>query len=218
LKVAVAGAPKPRQHLREALAKLADARSVLAKLERAAPAARAAVTAAQERHDAATRAAEATNVNAAEGLAVAFYEGTKLTDPARAAAAARGELAAATDALVVARNARTILDSKLKDAQAAVGYASDRAKKAARGVLVAEKLADLLADAAEAHGHYIESIGQIAWLMQQHAIPDGDASRVRQLVADGNCPPSTWSGADTAGVDAMEQAMTALLADPAAPI
>jgi hypothetical protein len=217
LRATEAAAPKPRDVLKQALAKQAEAHATVVQLDRAVPIARVAVTEAQARHDRAVEAAEAANATSAEYLAVAFFEGTRPTDPARAAAAARGELAAAVDALVIAKNARTILDSKLKDAQASVGYASDRARKAARGVIAAERLEELLTDAAEFRAQYLETVGQLGWLIQSHAIPNGD-SRPHQFLGEANTPPSTWREAATAGTAQMEAAMAALLADSEAPI
>ena len=164
LAAVTAAAPKPRDVLKQALAKLTEARNALAQHERAVPIARSAATEAQARHDRAVEAAEAVNATSAENLAVAFFEGTKPTDPARAAAAARGELAAAVDALVIAKNARTILNSKLKDAHASVGYASDRARKAARGVISAELLEPTLAEATESRaGTSNRLVGWVGW-------------------------------------------------------
>jgi hypothetical protein len=142
---AAAAAPKPRARLAEALAARAEASATIERLERAVPAARSAVTAAQERHDRATEAAEAVNATASENLATAFFEGTKPPDATRVAAATRGELAAAVDALITTKNARTIIDSKIKDARNAMGYANDKARKAAYAVLVDERLENLLA-------------------------------------------------------------------------
>jgi hypothetical protein len=152
---AAAAAPKPRARLAEALAARAEANATIERLERAVPAARSAVTEAQERHDRATAAAEAVNATASENLATAFFEGTKPTDATPVAAAARGELAAAVDALITTKNARTIIDSKIKDARTAMGYANDRARKAACGVLVAERLEELLAGVSEARAAYL---------------------------------------------------------------
>jgi hypothetical protein len=110
--------------LREALARRAEANAAILKLERALLVARSAQAEAQTRHDAATEAAEAANGGAAELLAASFFTGTKPNGSAPSPAAARAELAAATDALVVAKKARTILDSKLKDARSAMGFAN----------------------------------------------------------------------------------------------
>ena len=123
LAAAAAAEPQPRDRLREALARRAEANAAL-KLERALLVARSAQAEAQTRHDAATEAAEAANGGAAELLAASFFTGTKPNGSAPSPAAARAELAAATDALVVAKKARTILDSKLKDARSAMGFAN----------------------------------------------------------------------------------------------
>jgi hypothetical protein len=207
---AEAAQPKPRARLAEALAARAEANATIERLERAVPAARSAVTEAQERHDRATAAAEAVNATASENLATAFFEGTKPTDPARAAATARAELAAAVDALITTKNARTIIDSKIKDARTAMGYANDRARKAAHSVLVAERLENLLADVAQARATYLESAGQLGWLIKTHVIPDSDR-RAHQFLGEANQPPSTWREAATAGTAAMEDALEALL-------
>jgi hypothetical protein len=210
LRAADAAVVPPRDRLREALAKRAEANAIIERLERAVPAARSAVTEAQERHDRATAAAEAVNATASENLATAFFEGTKPTDATRVAAAARGELAAAVDALITTKNARTIIDSKIKDARTAMGYANDRARKAAHSVLVAERLENLLADVAQARATYLESAGQLGWLIKTHVIPDSDR-RAHQFLGEANQPPSTWREAATAGTAAMEDALEALL-------
>jgi hypothetical protein len=216
LMAAAAAAPKPRDVLKQALARLADARAALFKVEAALPAARASLVDAQTRHDAATAAAEQAHATAAEGLATAFFEG-KPSGALPSAATARTELAAAVDALVIAKNARAILDTKLGDARKAVGYAFDRARKAARGVIAAEMLEDLLGAAAEARANYLETVGQLGWLVQSHAIPNGD-SRPHQLLGEANTPPSAWREAATAGTTHMEAAIAALLADAEAAI
>jgi hypothetical protein len=59
LAAAAAAEPKPRDRLREALARRAEANAAILKLERALSVARSAQTEAQTRHDAATEAAEA---------------------------------------------------------------------------------------------------------------------------------------------------------------
>jgi hypothetical protein len=214
---AAAAQPKPRARLAEALAARAEANAAIVKLERALPAARSAATEAQERHDRAVEAAETSNADSAEHLAASFFSGTRPPDAARAAAAARGELAAAVDALIVAKNARTILDGKVKDARTAMGYANDRCRKAAYGVLVAERLEELLAGVSEARAAYLECAGQLGWLIKTHVIPDSDR-RAHQFLGEANTPPSTWREAATAGTTTMEDALAALLADAGAAV
>ena len=72
LAAAAAAEPQPRDRLREALARRAEANAAILKLERALLVARSAQAEAQTRHDAATEAAEA-----AELLAASFFTGTK---------------------------------------------------------------------------------------------------------------------------------------------
>ena len=117
LRATEAAAPDPRDALRDALAARAEANAAVGKLDRAAPVARAALVEAQVRHDRAVEAVEAVDATSAKNMSESFYSGTKPADSARAAAAARGELTAATDALIVAKNARVILDGKIKDAR-----------------------------------------------------------------------------------------------------
>ena len=99
----------------------------------------------------------------------------------------------------------------MKDARAALGFANDKARKAAHAVLAAERLEALLIEAAEARANYLESVGQLGWLLRNHAIPTGDR-RAHQILGEANQPPSTWPEARTAGTEAMEAALAALLA------
>jgi hypothetical protein len=214
---AAAAAPKPRDVLREAQARRMEASAALAKLERAVPVARAALSEAQDRHDRAVEAAEAANATSAENLAASFFEGTRPTDPARVAAAARGELAASADALVIAKNARTILDSKLKDARSAMGFANDRCDKAENACIVDAWHEEELRKWKESRAALSESTGRLAWMVRSHAIPGSDA-RARQLVAEADTPPSAWPEAKTAGIEAIEAALASLRADPEARI
>jgi hypothetical protein len=82
-------------------------------------------------------------------------------------------------------------------------------------VLVAERLENLLADVAQARATYLESAGQLGWLIKTHVIPDSDR-RAHQFLGEANQPPSTWREAATAGTAAMEDALAALLADAGA--
>jgi hypothetical protein len=119
--------------------------------------------------------------------------------------------------LTVAKSARAILDTKLKEARDRVGFANDKAKKAARGVIAAELQESLISEVVEAKSNYIESVGRLRWLHLNHALV-GDQHAARQLIADMNTPISAAPEASTAGVDAMEQALAALLADASAKI
>ena len=74
LAAAAAAEPQPRDRLREALARHAEANAAILKLERALLVARSAQAEAQTRHD---EAAEAANGGAAELLAASFFTGTK---------------------------------------------------------------------------------------------------------------------------------------------
>jgi hypothetical protein len=98
-----------------------------------------------------------------------------------------------------------------------VDFTFDKCRKAARTVIAAERLEDLLDEATEARANYLESVGQIGWLLRNHAVPDGDA-RPRQVLGDANTPPSAWREAANAGTAPMEDALAALLNDPEAPI
>jgi hypothetical protein len=217
LAAAAAAAPEPRAVLRDRLGALSEARIVLDKLEHAVPVARSAVWEAQVRVDAAEAAAAEANEGAAANLAVALAEGTPV-GPASSAAAARAELANAVDALVVCKNARTILEGKLADARSAVSFVSDKVKKAGHAVLVAEKLEPLLNAAIEARAQYVDAVGALGWLVRNHAI-NGDDRRAHQILGDANVPPSTWHEAQqSAGTAQMEAAFAALLADAEAAI
>jgi hypothetical protein len=211
--VAAATAPKPRVILKQRLEALAQARSELQKLEAAAPVARSRVWGCQAAVETAEAAAEEANAGAAENLAAALVEGKPL-GPASTASKARAALG---DALSVASSARVLLEEKLKTAQLAVGYAADKCKKAARAVIAAERMEDLISDAVEARAAYVDAIGGLAWLLRQHAVPDGD-SRVRQLVAGGNTPPSAWPESATAGIKVMQDAFEALMLEAGAVI
>ena len=89
-----------------------------------------------------------------------------------------------------------------------------KAHRAAVRVIAAERLEDLLSDAVDRRDTSTRSGGS-AWLVRQHAVPQNDA-RATQLVADANTPPSAWPEAKTAGIQPMETAVTALMADPGA--
>jgi hypothetical protein len=174
------------------------------------PAARAAVTEAESRKFAAEAAAETANTDAAEAIAASFLTGTKPSRSAPTAATARAELAAAVEAVVIARNAKVILDGKVEKARSSVAFALDKVKKSCLQVIGSEKLSELLGAAIAGRAKYIDAIGQLAWLLQQHAVDDAG---VRQFVGEANTPPSTWPEAASAGAAAMESAMNALLAD-----
>jgi hypothetical protein len=211
LAAAAAAAPPPRQRLARALRAMEEARALLAQLEAALAPARGSLTAAQSRHDRAVDAAETVNADAAEGIAAAFFAGKpagQLPSPAKA----RAELADATDALVVSKNAWAILNTKVGAARSAVGFASDKCGKAARAVISDELLAGLIADMIESKAAYLDSAGRLGWLVRNHAIV-GDQSAARQLLSDANVPASTWPGASTAGAPAMEAAFDALMLD-----
>jgi hypothetical protein len=177
-----AAAPRPRDVLRERLQVLATARSELQKLEAAAPVARSRVWQCQAAAEAAEAAAEEANAGAAAGLAEALAEG-KSVGPSSAGAKARSALADAADALQVAKSARAIVEERLSSAKSQVDFAFDKCRKAARSVIAAERMEDLIGAAVEARGQYVDALGSLGWLVQQHAVPDGDA-RVRQLVAE----------------------------------
>ena len=213
---AAAAQPAPRVILKGRLAALLAAQAELAKLEAAAPAARSRVWACQAAVEGAEQAAEEATATAASGLAAALAEG-KTVGPSTAGAKARAALADARDALQVAKSARVLVEERLQAAKSQVDYGFDKAKKAVRSVISAERLEDLLTSATEARAEYIDALGSIAWLAQQHAIPDGDA-RPRQLLSNANTPPSAWPEAATAGTAQMEAALAALLNDPEAPI
>jgi hypothetical protein len=215
-KAAAATQPKPRAVLRERLAALAACRSELARLEKAAPAARSRVWDLQAKLEAAETAAETANEGAASSLADALATG-KPIGPASGAAAARAALAEARDALQVAKSARILVEERLQAAKSQVDFAFDKCRMAARSVIAAERMEDLIGDAVEARAAYVDALGSLAWLVQQHAVPDGD-SRVRQLVADGNTPPSAWPEAKIAGIKVMQDAFEALMLDAAAVI
>ena len=215
-RAADAAAVPPRTILRERLAALAAARAEAAKLERAAPVARSGAWEAQARVDAAAAAAAEANEGAASSLAAALAEG-KPFGPSSSAAKARAALADAADALATAKSARGMVEEKLQAARTQVDFVFDKCRKAARSVIAGEMLEGLLNAATEARAEYIDALGSIAWLMQQHAIPAGDA-RPRQLLADGNCPPSAWPESASAGVQVMQAAFDALMADAAAVI
>jgi hypothetical protein len=212
--VAAAAQPAPRVILKQRLAALAEAQAAAEKLERAVPVAR--VWECQSRVEAAEQAAEEATATAAAGLAEALAEG-KSVGPSSAGAKSRAALAEAVDAAVLAKNSRTILESRLTDAKLAVGYAADAARKAARTVIASERLEDLINDAIEARSNYLESVGQIGWLFRNHAVPDGDA-RPRQILSGANTPPSAWREAASAGDPAMEAMHAALMLDAAAVI
>ena len=214
LAAAAAAAPKPRTVLRDALGRLAEARTAVSKCERAVPAAMAAVGSAQDRHDAAVAAVAVAETNAAASAAASILDG-KRPVPMSSAAAASAELAAAIDALVIARTLASSLDGKLKDAKVAAMHANTAQARQHVVVLAAEKLEELIADVIEDKAGYLESVGQLGWLLRNHAIT-GDQHAARQLVADANTPPSAWPEANTAGTAPMEAALAALLADPAA--
>ena len=74
------------------------------------------------------------NANSAENLAVSFYNGAKPTDQACTAAAARASWRPPRMRWSVVKNAKTILDTKVKDARATLGFANARARKAAHAV------------------------------------------------------------------------------------
>jgi hypothetical protein len=213
---AAAAQPKPRSVLRERLQVLATARSELARLEIAAPAARSRVWACQAAVEAAEAAAEEANATAASGLAAALAEG-KTVGPSSAGAKARAALGDAADALQIAKSARAIVEERLQAAKSRVDFAFDKCRKAARGVIAAERMEDLIGDAVEARAAYVDALGSLAWLVQQHAVPDGDF-RVRQLVADGNTPPSAWPESKVAGIKPMQAAFEALMLDAEAVI
>ena len=175
LAAAAGPAPNPRQHVRDQLAGLTEAKNTVLKLEAALAPAKAGVALAQARHDAAVELAESANADAADAAAMACIGG-KPPGPMPSAAAARAELAASVDSLMVAKNAKAILDTKLRDAQSAVSFANDKTKKAARGVIAAELQEELIADTIEAKAEYIEFVGRLRWLHVNHALV-GDQSR-----------------------------------------
>jgi hypothetical protein len=76
---------------------------------------------------------------------------------------------------------------------------------------------DLISAAVSARAAYVDALGSLAWLVQQHAVPDGD-SRVRQLVSDGETPASALPEAKVAGIKVMQDAFEALMLDPNAVI
>jgi hypothetical protein len=92
-------------HLREALAGLTVAKNTLSKCEAALPAARPRVTEAARLYDAAKATLAEIEGGAAERVAIAIFEG-RAPGTTPSAAAARLELATATEGLVVAQNAR----------------------------------------------------------------------------------------------------------------
>ena len=126
------------------------------------------------------------SATSAENLAASFFGGTRPTDPARAAAAARGEMAAAVDAAVAAKNAVVIIRSRIESAQQSVAFALDKVKKACQAVIAAEKISDLLGSAIAGRAQYLESIGQLSWLLRSHAIDD---LGVRQFVSEAQHAP-----------------------------
>jgi hypothetical protein len=213
---AAAAQPKPRVILKQRLEALAQARSELARLEAAAPAARSRVWACQAAVEGAEQAAEEANATAASGLAAALAEG-KTVGPSTAGAKARAALADARDALQVAKSARVLVEERLQAAKSQVDFAFDKVRKGAKATICADRLEDLLTSATEARAEYIIALGQLAWLVREHATPDGDR-RAHQLVADGNTPPSAWPESATAGVKVMQDAFEALMSDPAAVI
>ena len=150
------------------------------------------------------------------GLAAALAEG-KTVGPSSAGAKARAALADARDALQIAKSARVLVEERLQAAKSQVDFAFDKCRKAARSVIAAERLEDLITDAVEARAQYVDALGSLTWLLQQHAVPNGD-SRVRQLVSDGNTPPSAWPEAKIAGIKVMQDAFEALMVDAAAVI
>jgi hypothetical protein len=205
---AAASAPKPRDVLRERLQVLATARSELQRLEAAVPAARSRVWACQAAVEAAEAAAAAVAADAASGLAEALTTG-KTVGPSSAGAKARAELANAVDAAVVAKNGRVILESRLTEAKSAVAFAMDKVRKSCLQVIADEKMSDLLGSAIAGRAQYLESIGQLSWLLRSHAVDDAG---VRQFVNEASTAPSTWPEAATAGASACETEMNALLA------
>jgi hypothetical protein len=213
---AAAAAPKLRTVLKERLAALRVAQAELAKLEAAAPIARSRVWEAQATVEAAEQAAEEANATAASGLAAALAEG-RTVGPSTAGAKARAALGDARDALSVAKSARVLVEERLSSAKSQVDFAFDKCRKATRSVIASERLEDLISDAVEARAAYVDALGSLAWLLRQHAVPDGD-SRVRQLVADGNTPPSAWPESATAGLQVMQAAFESLMLDAAAVI
>jgi hypothetical protein len=213
---AAAAAPKPRAVLKERIAALRAAQAELAKLEAAAPVARSRVWDLQATAEAAEAAAEEANATAASGLAAALAEG-KTVGPSTAGAKARAALADARDALQVAKSARVLVEERLQAAKSQVDFAFDKVRKGAKATICADRLEDLLTSATEARAEYIIALGQLAWLVREHATPDGDR-RAHQLVADGNTPPSAWPESATAGVKVMQDAFEALMSDPAAVI
>ena len=204
-----AAAPKPRSALSEALALCAELRTSLQKIEEVLPAARSTLVAAQLKHERAAAEAAEIEERAAAHLADSI-QGKRPAGPAPSVAAARAALVVAADGLAAARGARGLLDAELTAARAAVGHANDRARRAAVRVIAAERLEGLLTAATEARANYLESVGQLGWLIREHAVPNGDA-RPYQLVGDANTPPSAWREAATAGVQAMDDALATLL-------
>jgi hypothetical protein len=158
--------------------------------------ARAALAAAQLKHDGATAAMEGAEQAAVQRLA-AGLTGSRAEPAGITTGAARGALRTAEDALNAARGASALLADQLHYAKPNLVNAEGAVRSAALRVIAAEQLEDLIEVATESRATYIETIAALGWLIRNHAVPNGDV-RPNQLVREGDTPPSQWREAQNA--------------------
>jgi hypothetical protein len=187
---AAAAAPAPRDAMQAALTARADAVARIAKLEPGLAAARAALAAAQVRHDAATAAMAEAEQGAITRLAASVM-GTRPEAAAITQGAARGGLRSAEDALAAARGAKALLDGQIAEARRSVSFAETAVRTAALSVLANENLEPLIERAIEARADYLEAVSGLGWLIRNGATPNGDA-RAHQLVIGADVAPARW--------------------------